>query len=54
VLRVAEIFRLIVYGLLLVIVMIFLPHGLVPALVDRLSRLRRVRTAEVPAMKEGG
>jgi len=33
-LRVAEIYRLIAYGLLLILVVIFLPRGLVPAVVD--------------------
>lgn len=51
-LRVAEVFRLIVYGLLLVVVMIFLPHGLVPALVGRLSRLRRGAAARAPLAGE--
>lgn len=47
-LRVAEVFRLIVYGLLLVVVMIFLPHGLVPAVAGRLSRVRRGADARTP------
>lgn len=53
VLRVAEVFRLIVYGLLLVIVMIFLPHGLVPALVGRVAALRRGRVRADPLAPGG-
>lgn len=37
-LRVAEIYRLIVYGVLLIVVMIFMPRGLVPPLVDLVRR----------------
>lgn len=37
-LRVAEIYRLIVYGLLLIVVMIFMPRGLVPPVVDLARR----------------
>jgi branched-chain amino acid transport system permease protein len=49
-LRVAEVFRLIIYGLLLVVVMIFLPHGLVPALVGRVAKWREARdTGASPA-----
>lgn len=53
ILRVAETFRLIVYGLLLVIVMIFLPRGLVPALVGRLATLRRGQAAAQPLAGAG-
>jgi branched-chain amino acid transport system permease protein len=39
-LRVAETYRLIAYGLLLIVVVIFLPRGLVPALSNLLGRIK--------------
>lgn len=40
-LRIAEVFRLIIYGVALVVVVIFLPRGLVPWIVDLAARDRR-------------
>lgn len=39
-LRVAEVYRLIAYGLILILVVIFLPRGLVPAVAGLAARLR--------------
>ena len=49
VLRVAEVYRLIAYGFILILVVIFLPRGLVPALTNLAARLFRGGRGGQPA-----
>ena len=49
VLRVAEVYRLIAYGFILILVVIFLPRGLVPALTGLAARLFRGGRGGQPA-----